>query len=271
MEASQYRKRTHILPGLVITKVFLLLIIPAAASSIRFDYQQFLETSYEDLTFDGDVYQQDEVLQLTRYRKDSAGRVTYSKLLQLWDKETGKIADFTTRFTFIIDSPDINHRGDGITFFLAHPNFSLPVPPDGSGIGLVGRKQVMDDPNYTLEHPFVAVEFDTLPNDDDPPYDHVGVDINKMWTPYTTEWFSIKDGRKYDAEITYNSSSYQLNVFFTGYKDDMRVQQDYSHGINLREILPDQVQFGFSSATGLLWEIHTLCAWSFDSSLLGEN
>ncbi|VFQ70292.1 unnamed protein product [Cuscuta campestris] len=237
-----------------------------AASIIHFNYTKFPEISYEDLNFDGDVFHENMVLQLTRYRKDSAGRVTYNKPLQLWDKNTGRIADFTTHFTFAIDSPDPNHRGDGVTFFLAHPNFSLPVPPDGSGIGLVGRKQVADNPNYTRDRPFVAVEFDTFPNEDDPPYDHVGVDVNAMWTPYTTEWYGVKDGRKVGVEIAYNSSSYQLNVVFDGYKDGNEIKQRYSHGINLREVLPDKVQFGLSSATGLLWENHTLCSWSFDSN-----
>ncbi|RAL50615.1 hypothetical protein DM860_014557 [Cuscuta australis] len=275
-EKTRKSHQVYLPAGLLVTKIMVVLSAlhqihgGAASSIIHFNYTKFPEMmSYEeDLKFDGDVFHdQNMLLQLTRYRKDSAGRVTYNKLLQLWDKNAGKTADFTTHFTFAIDSPDPNHRGDGVTFFLAHPNFSLPVPPDGSGIGLVGRKQVADNPNYTREHPFVAVEFDTFPNEDDPPYDHVGVDVNAMWTPYTTEWYSVKDGRKICVEITYNSSSYQLNVVFDGYKDGNEIKQSYSHGINLKEVLPDKVQFGLSSATGLLWENHTLCSWSFDSNL----
>ncbi|KAF7843037.1 L-type lectin-domain containing receptor kinase IX.1-like [Senna tora] len=249
-----------------------------AISSVSFNYHQFLEKdNYEkNLKFEGDVYQEQGLLQLTRNGPDSAGRVTFNKHLQLWDTNTKKLADFTTHFSFIINSSDSNHLGDGITFFLAHPNFSLPVPPDGSGIGLVGRRE-MADPNYPEEHPFVAVEFDAFPNEDlgDPPYDHVGIDVKKMWTPYTTQWYNVKDGKKvYDAEITYNSSSHMLNVAFTGYKNDTKIQQEYSHEIDLRDFLPSQVQFGISSSTGLIFETHTLCSWSFNSSgiaLLEEN
>ncbi|KAI9110395.1 hypothetical protein K1719_018555 [Acacia pycnantha] len=68
MEASQFRKRTHVLPGLLITKLLLFLIIPGSAS-IHFNYQQFLDMSYEDMKFDRDVYQQNGVLQLTRPHK----------------------------------------------------------------------------------------------------------------------------------------------------------------------------------------------------------
>lgn len=203
-----------------------------------------------------------------RYKKDSAGRVTYKDMLQLWNNETGTLANFTTRFTFIINNLNqTNGRGDGITFFLAHPDFPLPVPPDGTGIGLVGRRE-MKDANYADEHPFIAVEFDTFPNTDegDPPYDHVAINVKKMWTPQTTQWYTMNDGRKYDAEISYNSSSHKLTVNFTGFKDNVTIHQDYDHTIDLRDYLPEQVQFGFSSSTGLQFEFHTLCSWSFNSS-----
>ncbi|KAK4254183.1 hypothetical protein QN277_009597 [Acacia crassicarpa] len=268
MEISLHRRKFHLLPCLSITTVFLFLIIPAGATSITFDYEKFLDLDHQNLNIDGDVFLENGMLNLTRYKNDSAGRVTYKNLLQLWDKETRTLANFTTRFTFIINNLNkTNGIGDGITFFLAHPNFPLPVPPDGSGIGLVGRRE-MKDPNYPNEHPFVAVEFDTFPNVQlgDPPYDHVGIDVKEMWTPYVTQWYTKNDGRKYDADITYNSSSQQLTVRFTGFKDNVSIQQNYSKPIDLREYLPEQVQFGFSSATGLQFELHTLCSWSFNSS-----
>ncbi|KAF7843038.1 L-type lectin-domain containing receptor kinase IX.1-like [Senna tora] len=249
MEASHHRMKNNLLPSLAITKniLWFLIIIPGAATTITFNYQQFLDkNNYEhNLKLEGDVYQENGFLQLTRNGPDSAGRVTYNKQLQLWDSNTKKLADFNTHFSFIINSSDSNHLGDGITFFLAHPNFPLPKPPDGSGIGLVGRRE-MSDPNYPQQHPFVAVEFDTFPNKrlGDPPYDHVGIDVKKMWTPYTTQWYNVKDGKKvYDAEITYNSSSHMLNVAFTGYKNDTKIKQEYSHEIDFRDFLPNQVQF----------------------------
>ncbi|KAF7843040.1 L-type lectin-domain containing receptor kinase IX.1-like [Senna tora] len=270
MEASHYRRKTLLLlPCLAITKVLLCLIIIPPAASITFDYQKF--HNYEkNLKLERDVHPENGVLQLTRYKSDSVGRVTYKEKLQLWDTETRKIADFTTNFSFIINSSDSNHRGDGITFFLAHPDFPFPNPPDGSGIGLMGRTEIFQNPSFIYEHPFVAVEFDTFPNKDlgDPPYDHVGINVNNMWTKYTTQWYTIKDGRhKYDAKIIYNSSSHFLNVIFTGYnKNNVRVLQKYSHEIDLSDVLPSEVQFGISSATGYIFETHTLCSWSFESS-----
>ncbi|KAI9110445.1 hypothetical protein K1719_018605 [Acacia pycnantha] len=242
--------------------------MPAGATSITFNYEKFLDLDHQNLTIDGDVLLENGMLNLTRYKKDSVGRATYKNLLQLWDKETRTLANFTTRFTFIInDLNKTNGTGDGITFFLAHPNFPLPVPPDGSGIGLAGRRE-MNDPSYPNEHPFVAVEFDTFPNEQlgDPPYNHVGINVKGMWTYYVTQWYTKNDGRKYDADITYDSSSQQLTVRFTGFKDNVPIQQTYSKTIDLRDYLPEQVQFGFSSSTGLQFELHTLCSWSFNSS-----
>ncbi|KAJ1396544.1 Serine/threonine-protein kinase, active site [Sesbania bispinosa] len=264
MAACQYCKFTHLLPYLNLTITILALIIPQAAL-LDFSFQQFHDKE-DTLNLDGDVYYDKGALQLTQFKKDSAGRVTYYKQLHLWDKDSRKLTDFTSNFSFMINQPNKTQLGDGITFFLASPNFPLPVPPDGTGIGLVGRQQ-MQDPNYPNDHPFVAVEFDTFPNRFDPPYDHVGINIKTVRSPFTTEWFSILDGRIYDAQISYNSSSYNLSVTFTGYKNNITVKQDYSHVVDLREVLPDWVQFGFSSATGLLYETHTLCTWSFNSSL----
>ncbi|TKY71526.1 L-type lectin-domain containing receptor kinase IX.1 [Spatholobus suberectus] len=257
-------KCTHLLPYLVITIVTLSFLIPHAAP-LDFIFQQFLNKE-GTLNFEGDVYYDKGFLQLTQYKKDSVGRVTYYKLLHLWDRDSRKLTDFTSNFSFIINQPNKTQIGDGITFFLARPNFPLPVPPDGSGIGLVSRQQ-MEDPNYPNEHPFVAVEFDTFGNQFDPQYDHVGIDIKTIMSPFTAEWFSIKDGRVHDAQISYNSSTCNLSIIFTGYKDNVTVKQHYSSVVDLREVLPDWVEFGFTSATGLLFEIHTLCSWSFSSSL----
>ena len=122
--------------------------------------------------------------------------------------------------------------------------------------------------NYTNEHPFVAVEFDTFSNHWDPDFDHVGIDIKAIRSAYTTRWFSSRDEIGYDAVITYNSSSNNLSVTFTGYKDNItEIKQHLSCEVNLREVLPDWVEFGFSSATGFFSEYHTLSSWSFNSSL----
>ncbi|XP_058758153.1 L-type lectin-domain containing receptor kinase IX.1-like [Vicia villosa] len=259
-----YYQKTPLLAFFFVT-LSLLLVVKSHAAPLSFNYDNLSSDKTIAFNFSGDVSQDNQSLQLTKYEKDSLGRVTYSKLFHLWDTNTGEVTDFTTRFSFTINTPNKTHHGDGITFYLAHPNFPLPVPRDGSGIGLVSREQ-LSNPNYTKENPFVAVEFDTFVNDWDPKYDHVGIDVNSIATSYTTQWFTSMDERGYDAEVSYNSSSNNITVTFTGYQDNNIIQQHLSSVVNLKDNLPDWVEFGFTSATGFWWEYHTLNSWSFKSS-----
>lgn len=259
-----YHQKTPLLAFFFVT-LSLLLVLTSHAAPLSFNYDNLSSDKTIAFNFSDDVSQDNQSLQLTKYEKDSLGRVTYSKLFHLWDTNSGEVTDFTTRFSFTINTPNKTHHGDGITFYLAHPSFPLPVPRDGSGIGLVSRNQ-LNNPNYTKENPFVAVEFDTFVNDWDPKYDHVGIDVNSIATSYTTQWFTSMDERGYDAEVSYNSSSNNITVTFTGYQDNNIIQQHLSSVVNLKDNLPDWVEFGFTSATGFWWEYHTLNSWSFKSS-----
>lgn len=264
MAASCYHHKPHLLAFFHVTLTFLLLVTSRAAP-LSFNYDQLGSDKTNNMNFFGDVEQDNQVLQLTKYDKDSLGRVTYSKLFHLWNINTSEVTDFTTRFKFSINTPNKSYHGDGITFYLARPNFPMSQI-DGSGIGLASRVQ-LNNPNYTKENPFVAVEFDTFVNDWDPKYDHVGIDVNSISTNHTTQWFTSMDERGYDAEVSYDSSSNNLTVTFTGYQDNKTIQQHLFYVVNLRDVLPDWVEFGFTSATGFFWEYHTLSSWSFNSSL----
>jgi len=264
MASSYYHHKPHLLAFFHVTLTFLLLVTSRAAP-LSFNYDQLGSDKTNNINFFGDVKQDNQVLQLTKYEKDSLGRVTYSKLFHLWNINTSEVTDFTTRFSFSINTPNKSYHGDGITFYLARPNFPMSQI-DGSGIGLASRVQ-LSNPNYTKENPFVAVEFDTFVNDWDPKYDHVGIDVNSISTNHTTQWFTSMDERGYDAEVNYDSSSNNLTVTFTGYQDNKTIQQHLFYVVNLRDVLPDWVEFGFTSATGFFWEYHTLSSWSFNSSL----
>ncbi|XP_014506558.1 L-type lectin-domain containing receptor kinase IX.1 [Vigna radiata var. radiata] len=267
MAASSYYKKSYVSACFHVTLTLLLLVTPHAAS-LEFNYQQFGDTGNVFNT-SGDVQAAQGILQLTEYKPDSYGRVVYNKLLHLWDKSSGKVADFTTHFFFTINTPNKTYHGDGITFFLADPKFP-DSKIDGSGIGLASREQLRSI-NYAKDFPFVAVEFDTLANDWDPKYDHVGIDVNAINTTHTTEWYTSMDQRGYDAEISFESVSNRLSVTFTGYKDNAKIEQTLFAVVNLSDILPEWVEFGFSSATGYTYEEHTLSSWSFSSSLEMEQ
>ncbi|KAJ6751038.1 hypothetical protein OIU85_001561 [Salix viminalis] len=242
------------------------LIIPSAGG-LSFNFTIFSPNDHS-ITYDGNASASDEAIQLTKNRIDAnmasnSGRATYYKPMQLWDKASGNLTDFTTNFTFSIDSQNASKYGDGLAFFLG-PEELPPLRFDGAGLGLVSNNQATN----TTDNQFVAVEFDIFQNEFDPPGEHVGIDINSMKSVNNITWkCNITGGKTTEARISYNSSTHNLSVSFTGYINNTMETQFLSHIVSLRDILPERVRFGFSASTGLSYAIHTLRSWNFSSSL----
>ncbi|KAE8008300.1 hypothetical protein FH972_004822 [Carpinus fangiana] len=258
-------------PHLMITTIFLFLIIPCA-SQLSFNYTDFSQINNGTITMAGNATISGSLIRLTPNAVDNWGRATYSETMHLWEKSTGKVANFTTSFSFIISSEGAGRYSDGLTFFLASPDFPPPFPTDGSGLGLVSREQ-MRDSSFLAANKFVFVEFDTYPNDRwDPPEpvrEHVGININNLTSQKSTTWYSvIKENRTYSCSISYDPSSQNLSVSFTGFSsnDPIPITQHLSSIVDLRDYLPERVEFGFSAGTGLISELHILCSWSFEST-----
>uniref|UniRef100_F6HWD3 Protein kinase domain-containing protein n=1 Tax=Vitis vinifera TaxID=29760 RepID=F6HWD3_VITVI len=155
---------------------FLSLMIPSANSSLSFSFNDF-DPNCNQIHFEGQAsYSGDKAIYLTRSQQekkmnDSWGRATYREPFHLWDKASKRMADFSTNFSFGIDSQGKFSYGEGLAFFLAPYGTQLPSDVrGGSGLGLVSNNQ--QALNSEANH-FFAVEFDTYPNDWDPKYDHV--------------------------------------------------------------------------------------------------
>ncbi|KAL0012780.1 hypothetical protein SO802_007888 [Lithocarpus litseifolius] len=250
--------------------IFLNLINPCA-TQIFFNYNNFSDTTkYKPVTLTGNATNSGSMIQLTPDEVDNWGRATYSEQMHLWDKNSG-VANFTSNFSFIIDSRGKDTYSDGLMFFLSTPDFPDPNPTDGSGLGLVSRVQ-MGQSNFLDTNKFVAVEFDTCHNALwDPSYrvpEHVGININSMTSHNSTPWYcTIMQNRTYSASINYDSSTQNFSVTFTGFDNDTTpIQQHLSSIINLTLLLPEWVEFGFSASTGIVSELHILTAWSFEST-----
>ncbi|KAL3515457.1 hypothetical protein ACH5RR_022359 [Cinchona calisaya] len=198
--------------------------------------------------------------------KNKTGRATYVEPLPLWDKVSGILSDFTTHFTFAIDSAGSRSYADGLAFFLAPLNSSIPVGAEGSGLGLRGGNMTENN----TANPFVAVEFDTFSNPWDPSTTHVGININSMKSVTTAIWLNnITLGAVNDAWISYNATSKNLAVSFTGFLDNKTTQGSLNHVVDLSNYLPELVTFGFSAATatGELFEKNNVISWEFNSTL----
>ncbi|KAK7400391.1 hypothetical protein VNO78_11597 [Psophocarpus tetragonolobus] len=250
----------------MLLSIFFLFIIPYACS-LSFNFTSF-GPNEKSIIYEGSANPVAPTIQLTRNQVDkgmngSIGRATYYQPMHLWDKTTGYLADFTTHFTFVLSSQNRNKYGDGMAFFLGPAGSKLPNATKGGSLGLTLDNQRLN----STDNPFVAVEFDIYQNPYDPPGEHVGIDINSLRSVANVTWFAdIKEGKLNEAGISYNSSSLNLTVVFTDFKNDTFLLQHLSAIIDLRLYLPEFVTFGFSAATGNATAIHSLSSWDFSSS-----
>ncbi|KAL4580911.1 hypothetical protein LXL04_017117 [Taraxacum kok-saghyz] len=123
--------------------------------------------------------------------------------------------------------------------------------------------------------PFVAVEFDTFPNQIWDPRNasgnlvgtHIGISINSLASVASQKWrHNITGGRVSHAWITYDSVSKNLTASVTGFTNNTVVIQTINHLIDLKTVLPERVIFGFSAATGAYFEKNMVLSWAFNSS-----
>ncbi|XP_031132024.1 L-type lectin-domain containing receptor kinase IX.1-like [Ipomoea triloba] len=242
---------------------FLFLLIPSLVGSVSFDLPSIGPNDKNvRIIVEGNATITNGAIQLTSASENEASRARYVELLHLWDKASGNLSDFTTHFTFNIDSKGASKFGDGMAFFLA--NFSTPTdltPTFGGGLGL------MDDFKPTPV-PFVAVVFDTFANGLGKSMTNVSININAVLeSNRSTAWLNnITQGRNNNASITYNASSKILQVVFTGFWGGQYLTENLSYMVDLREHLPEFVNIGFSAATGTLTEEHTVSSWRFNST-----
>lgn len=177
----------------------------------------------------------------------------------------GKLAHFTTRFSFRIKATNYSSNGDGLAFFLSSYPSILPNNSAGGYLGLFDSSSGFDQQSNKI----IAIEFDTYQNWWDPSPDHIGIDISSIHSAETTNWYSsMKDGRKGNAWISYDAGAKNLSVFLT-YDDNPSFYGDANlwYQIDLRDYLPENIVIGFSASTGSSIELHEILYWEFSSTI----
>ncbi|XP_050158781.1 L-type lectin-domain containing receptor kinase IX.1-like [Malus sylvestris] len=245
---------------------FILIVISflaPLAHPLSFKITQFDQTT-KNISYEGDASRVSRAIQLNEKSSWMVGRATYTEPLHLWDSSTGSLADFTTHFTFIVDTGNKSDFSDGFAFFLGPVGHPIPVNSAGSLLGLFNST---DESNKQI----VAVEFDTFANEAfDPQKWHVGININSINSVDTASWKNVSSnsGKLGHAWITYNATSKNLSVFWTYDENPVFVNNSsLSHQIDLREVLLEKVTIGFSASTGVFPERHLIYSWEFSSSL----
>ncbi|KAE8675651.1 Concanavalin A-like lectin protein kinase family protein [Hibiscus syriacus] len=156
-------------------------------------------------------------------------RVLQGPMLELLNSETRQVTDFTSHFSFIIDTQGRARYAAGLAFFLA---------PIGSEI----------PPNSAVEH--------------------VGININSISLVTYAPWnFSLYSEVTADAWISYNASTRNLSVTWSYQNSTSQGNSSLSHQIDLSEILPETAIVGISASTSNFIERHQLVSWEFNSSL----
>ncbi|KAM4108859.1 hypothetical protein ACB094_03G077200 [Castanea mollissima] len=207
---------------------------------ISFEFPSF-STNNTNLTLQGDAFTNSDGLKLTKdsrlgFINSSVGRALYHERVHLWDNSTGKpkVIDFTTHFSFIITPVD-KSSADGLAFFITPFNSIIPNNSAGGLLGLFSKESVING----TQNQIVAVEFDTYQNPWDPSDNHVGIDVD----------------------------SRQMQLCKQALRTGQRRMHGLSYIVDLKTFLPEWVSVGFSGATGVVTELHTILSWSFSSTL----
>ncbi|KAJ0096942.1 hypothetical protein Patl1_28380 [Pistacia atlantica] len=183
------------------------------------------------------------------------------------NSHTGKLSDFTTQFSFSIDTLGRTPYGHGLAFFLAPVGFQIPPNSVCGYLGLFNATTA-----YSSANQIVMVEFDSFPNPEwDPPdvQDHVGINNNSIASAVYTRWnASFHSGDTADARISYNATTKNLSVSWT-YRRTANSNENTSlfYIIDLMQVLPEWVTIGFSAASGENGQRFILQSWEFNSNL----
>ncbi|KAL0842903.1 hypothetical protein Bca101_016148 [Brassica carinata] len=198
-----------------------------------------------------------------------SGWATYGKKIPLWDPETGQPSDFTTSFSFRIDTRGVafGNYGHGFAFFLAPPGIEMPPNSAGGFLGLFNETNVISS-----SYPLVHVEFDTYTNQNWDPLDmtsHVGINNNSLVSSSVTSWNASSHSRDIGrVVITYDSVRRNLSVSWRyDTTSDPKENSSLSYVIDLSKVLPSEVTVGFSATSGGSTEGNRLLSWEYSSSL----
>ncbi|GMY12052.1 L-type lectin-domain containing receptor kinase IX.1-like [Fagus crenata] len=243
---------------------FFLLLLPSA-HSVSFNMSRF-ESNGMNIVYHGDAVPSVGAIEMNKVNYVCrVGWATYVERVPLWDSNTGNLSDFTTHFSFIIDTQGRPTYGHGLAFFLAPVGFEIPPNSAGGFLGLFNTTT-----SDSSQNQIVLVEFDSYVNSGwDPLVEHVGINNNSISSAVYTTWnASLHSGDTADVWINYNATAKNLSVSWS-YQRTPNTQENtsLSYQIDLMKVLPEWVTIGFSAGTSQNVERNRLLSWEFNSSL----
>ncbi|CAH8270686.1 unnamed protein product [Arabidopsis lyrata] len=243
------------------------LVLPVVCS-VQFNISRF-GSDVSEIAYQGDARANGAVELTNSDYTCRAGWATYGKQVPLWNPGTSKPSDFSTRFSFRIDTRNVGYGnyGHGFAFFLAPARIQLPPNSAGGFLGLFNGTN-----DQSSAFPLVHVEFDTFTNPEWDPLDiksHVGINNNSLVSSNYTSWNATSHNQDIGRVlIFYDSARRNLSVSWTyDLTSDPLENPSLSYIIDLSKILPSEVTIGFSATSGGVTEGNRLLSWEFSSSL----
>lgn len=243
------------------------LVLPFVRS-IQFNISRF-GSNVSEIVYQGDATANGAVELTNIGYTCRAGWATYGKKVPLWDPQIGQPSDFSTRFSFRIDTRDVAYGfyGQGFAFFLAPVGIQLPPNSAGGFLGLFNETN-----SKSSSFPLVHVEFDTFSNSEWDPLNmksHVGINNNSLVSSNSTSWNATSHNQDIGRVlIIYDSARRNLSVSWTyDLTSDPLEDSSLSYIIDLSKVLPSEVTIGFSATSGSTTEGNRLLSWEFTSSL----
>lgn len=275
------------LSGLVIASLVLLLLPSESVSDMTdFNFTRF-DGKEPDLIYQGDAhipvssYDVPQIRLTSAYDvwlpsrrisipfplPDSVGRVVYSPPIRLWDRAARRQANFQTVITLFIGNYWGIPLADGVSFFIAPINTTIPPGSTRGHMGLYNA-------SGSSPTPLLAVELDASVNSWDPRFRHVGINVNSRTSESVAFW-GIREtvGGEVEARITYDMRRRLISVVAntrTTHTDTVTARCE--HSVDLKTILPEWVQIGISASTAQSDAAqHEIRAWSFISFMLSDD
>ncbi|CAI9282365.1 unnamed protein product [Lactuca saligna] len=260
----------HVLITFFSTNILYLTFSPFA-TSVYFKISSSFGSNNNEILYRGSAVPSSGAVQFTDVNYVcQVGQAIYGDRVQMWDSSSGKVSDFSTRFSFTIDTDDqpTSNYGDGFAFFLGPADFQIPPNSAGSFLGLYNLSNYRESSQNHMIH----VEFDSFVDTDwDPLYEHVGINKNSIFSANTTAWSAGNhSGDVAEVTISYSAQTMMMIVSWTYNAQTPSETSSVSYHVDLKEVLTEWVIVGFSAGTGILVEKNTLLYWEFNSSLNGK-
>ncbi|OAY33516.1 hypothetical protein MANES_13G103200v8 [Manihot esculenta] len=247
---------------------FFSLLVLQSADSLNFKLTGF-DSDVNSIIYRGDAEPAAGAVELiSRFTYTCrVGQVTHAERVRIWDSSSGQLSNFTTHFSFIVDTQKLSTYGRGLAFFLAPVGFDIPPNSPGGFLGLYNTSTYENSSQNQMVH----VEFDSFSDQewDIEPAGHVGINNNSLRSAAHTPWnASFHSGDTADVWITYDAITKNLSVSWSYQETSNPLENSsLSYIIDLMKILPEWVNIGFSSATGSYSERNKLLSWEFSSTL----